>query len=403
MINMWKKRKRDNKSVDATASSTAARFQKFSSIYKEDIPKEINRIWGFHKNKCGEPVIYGDRIQLVHAKTQLFVKISKKVDLSGKRYVAEIREEPKSSQNKMLKEKKDLLRVYSLKLVPLSSAGTHFIIHHLLNYQEKERVLQDDTFYLAFPDTSILEKMFFLYFKPPYMIDKTETKKELKNNSKNCMFNAYLYEEDSKTTLRFAPVKENFLKNHICKEISGKTLWITHIEEPYYLCLDTIEKRPEFEDSHLNDLISQTSGEAKSQRFGLGFVRFNPGESKPTNGLWLLFASKDETSKDKIILKNLYYDAWIKDLTIEQDDRSGEEIGIIKDKSTFRMRSSVDMNKGHIQMYRKVEHTVGKEKGSISKKDKEMEGAALLDNTRFRIVLASGHEHLLSIDFIRFL
>ncbi|MDR3547173.1 MAG: hypothetical protein P4M11_02650 [Candidatus Pacebacteria bacterium] len=282
--------------------------------YQQDVPQEIMNNWQHHKAMQGKPVCYGSAIQLVHEKTQQYVRISKQVDMSP----------PQAGMGgKSALSRTDFMRVYSLKLDPCSSPETNFMLSPCFKYQENDEVLAQDSFCFAYKDSQLLNKQFFLHFQPSAMRQDSQT-----------LFNFYLTEED-KTPIRFELHEDSFLKSHVFGKLHEKALWITHIQASMYLSLKRIEKATDQDENELGDLIEPVD-EALSQAFSLSFKKYDPNKPMTSDGLWVGYASSADSSE--IVFRHIQYAVWLKPLQLEQLVRADNEEGTISEGSLFKLR-----------------------------------------------------------------
>jgi len=291
--------------------------------YLNDIITEVELNNLSYQQLIGTPVHYYMPIQLVHEDTQEYVSISKRVDLSSK----DITPHHAETDLKMLIKagiKSDIMRVYSLKLVPYSSANTHFVFIPCHKFQESGYILEEDYFYFAYADSKLLSKHFHIYF--PF------------NNMKPIPGKSYVsYMYDSlRTSVKFEIVP-NKCPDHLFRSMERKIIWLTHIESPLLLCLEKLEKTTEHDENDLAELI-ETTGEAVSQTFSLGFKRFDPEQPMTSNGLWVIIPKPDD--KRKIVLKHLFYDVWLKPLIFENIVRGASQKGIIGNGSVVKIQQA---------------------------------------------------------------
>ncbi len=246
-----------------------------------------------YESLLGQPVHYYESIQLVHEETQQFVSVSKNVELSPKDLDAGKDGQAETELRILLRVgiKKDIMRVYSLKLVPYSSATTHFVLIPCHRYQESGYILEEDFFYFAYADAKLLGKRFHLYFPQAEM-----------GKSTGRAHNAYLYDE-IKTSMKYESVPER-AGDHLFRELNRKAVWITHIEAPLLLCLEKVEKSTEQEGNELGELI-EPAGEAVSQSFSLSFRQYDPEAPLTSNGLWLVVPRGRD--KRQVVFKHLLY------------------------------------------------------------------------------------------------
>lgn len=270
-----KKFKYVSSNIDDAEAEDNERCKK-DEAYQQDVPEEIMNNWNYHKSLLGRPVRYNTGIQLVHEGTQEFVRVSRKVNLSA----GEAQEGSSA--------KSEFMRVYSLKLDPCSGPETQFMLTPCFKYQENDEVLLQDSFYLTYKDTQLLNKRFHLQFQPS---GQAEGKSVL---------NFYLTEED-KSPVRFELYSNPELQGHLFEKLHGKALWITHIQEPMYLSLNRIKKAADQDENLLSEVIEQVD-EALSQALYLSFKKYEPGKTIDSGGLWIGYASK---SPNEIVFKHI--------------------------------------------------------------------------------------------------
>eukprot|EP01022_Parablepharisma_sp_SALTPOND_P026755 TRINITY_DN647_c0_g1_i1.p1 TRINITY_DN647_c0_g1~~TRINITY_DN647_c0_g1_i1.p1 ORF type:complete len:1484 (-),score=183.65 TRINITY_DN647_c0_g1_i1:5466-9917(-) len=292
-----------------------------SANYMNDVISEVELNSKTYANLIGRPVHYHVPIQLIHEETLQYISASKNVELSDKEVTQNYTE---TELNMLVKAgiKKDIMRVYSLKLVPYSDATTHFVLIPCHKYQESGYILEEDSFYFAYADTKLLSKHFHLYF-PLAESNPVSGKSYL----------AHLY-DSIKTAMRFEGVPEK-CPNHLCRALDRKIIWITHIESPLLLCLEKLEKSTEQDENELADLIEGSTGEAVSQAFALGFKKYDPEQPMTSNGLWVVVPKVDD--KRKVTLKHLFYDVWLKPMIIENVVRGESQRGIIGNGSVIKL------------------------------------------------------------------
>ena len=246
----------------------------------------------------GQPVHYYESIQLIHEETQQYVSVSKNVELSPKDIGKD--EGQGETQLKVLLDdgiKKDIMRVYSMKLEPYSCATTHFVLVPCHRYQEAGYILEEDFFYLAYADTKLLGKFFHLYFPQADILPSSAAAMGVAKAHV-----AYLYDE-IKTSVKFESVPDR-CAGHLFRELNRKAVWITHIEAPLLLCLEKLEKATEQEGNELGELI-EPAGEAVSQSFSLSFKPYDSEAPLSCNGLWIVVAKPQD--KRQVIFKHLLY------------------------------------------------------------------------------------------------
>ena len=252
--------------------------------YDQEVPEEIVNNWSYHKSMIGKPVNYNQIIQLVHEKTQEFVRISKKVDLS----LAQDNED----KSTLGPNKADFMRIYSLKLDPCSGPETQFMLTPCFRYQEKDAVLIQDSFCLTYRDTRLLGKYFYLDFKQSPENGNTFINKDvyMGEDENKVVLNFYLTEEE-KSPIKFEFYENKELEDHLFEKLDRRAIWITHIQAPMYLSLRRIVKASEQDENALSDLIEQVD-EALSQALDLSFREYDPNKPIPSDGLWIGYASK---------------------------------------------------------------------------------------------------------------
>ena len=234
----------------------------------------------------GKPVRYNSVVQLVHVRSNQFVRISKKVDLST------APQQPTKIRNQAhAPNRADFMRVYSLALSPRSGPETEFMLTPCFKYQENNEVLAQDSFCLSYKDAHLLNKLFFLHFQPP-------------ENKQCSLFNFYLTEEE-KTPIRFQIYDDSYLSSHTFSHFHERAIWITHIHAPLYLSLKASDKATDQGDNELSRLISEEE-EATTQTFSIDFRPYDPNKPMSSDGLWIGYAMPDST--DMIQLKHIEYD-----------------------------------------------------------------------------------------------
>ena len=246
--------------------------------YQHDVPDEILSNWNYHKSMIGKPIAYNSIIQLVHEKTQEYVRISKKVNLSLAQGI-----EGKSGLGPL---KADFMRIYSLKLNSCSGPETQFMLTPCFRYQENETVLIQDSFCLTYKDTKLLGKYFYLDFKP---------------GSENKSIMNFYFTEEEKSPIRFEFYGNENLSGHLFEKLHRRAIWITHIQAPMYLSLRRIVKTSDQDENTLSELIEPVD-EALSQALSLSFKEYDPNRSIPSDGLWIGYASQ---SPNEVILKHM--------------------------------------------------------------------------------------------------
>eukprot|EP01022_Parablepharisma_sp_SALTPOND_P012770 TRINITY_DN1659_c0_g1_i1.p2 TRINITY_DN1659_c0_g1~~TRINITY_DN1659_c0_g1_i1.p2 ORF type:complete len:690 (-),score=70.92 TRINITY_DN1659_c0_g1_i1:11422-13491(-) len=292
----------------------------YRALIKEEIQNTLTR----RKELLGQPVHYRDQIQLIHEETQQFLAVSKNVEFSEKSLGEGAQLE--NDLGMLLKSgvKKDIMRAYSLKLQPHASAETHFMLVPCHKYQEAGYVLEEDSFYFAYADPKLLGKSFHLHF-PSSVLDTIPAN----------AYNVYLYEE-VKTTVKYESINEAPYRNHLFKILNRKAIWITHIEAPLFLCLESIEKSTEQEENELGELIMGVS-EALSHNFSLGFKKYDENETQLSpKGMWIVTACPEDPRK--VVFKHLLYDVWLKPLFAENVVRGEAQKGSISDGSVLKLR-----------------------------------------------------------------
>jgi len=307
--------------------------------YASDIMSELEVNKKTYSRLIGEPVRYYAAVQLIHEETQQYVSISKNTVLSDN----EINSKYEETELKVLLKSgitKDIMRVYSLKLVPCPSASTHFTLIPCHKYQESGNVLEEDFFYFAYADSKLLNKHFYLYFPLASSHSNRET-----------LYIAYLY-DTIKTPMKYESISDD-CTDHLCRALSGKLVWITHIESPHLLCLEKLEKSTEQYENELASLIESAMGEVVSQTFALDFKTYDPTQPMTANGLWIVIPKVE--SKNEMTLKHLLYDVWLKPLVIENLVRRENQNGILRDGSVIRLINQNDRRYVSLEVARRGE------------------------------------------------
>ena len=97
-----KKLKKVKRTIDRKTEKELLDLQEEDLGFQADIPKEVDGNKNTFYEKKGTPILYNNEVQLIHAKTQLFVAVSKKLNLSEK---AQSQEEKESETSAMSNSK----------------------------------------------------------------------------------------------------------------------------------------------------------------------------------------------------------------------------------------------------------------------------------------------------------
>lgn len=334
-IHACKKDVKSGKIIKGTERETReGELLRKGDTYDQEVPEEVVSNWAYHKSMMGTSVSYNQIVQLVHEKTQEYVRISKKVDLS-------LAHDPEDKSSPS-PNKADFMRIYSLKLDPCSGPETQFMLTPCFKYQEKDAVLIQDSFCLTYRDTRLLGKYFYLDFKQGAESPNQSVGKEayVGEDENKVVLNFYLTEEE-KSPVRFEFCDNKELEGHLFEKLHRRAIWVTHIQAPMYLSLRRVVKASDQDENSLSDLVEQVD-EALSQALSLSFREFNPSKPIPSDGLWIGYASK---SPNEVIFRHLQYilthpryEVWLKPLQLEQLVRTSTEVGAISQGSIFKIK-----------------------------------------------------------------
>ena len=263
---------------------------------KEDYPKalseEMKKISDFLAVMKGQPVKYNSSIQLIHYKTSQYVEIVK-VDsillkIAGSKF-----------------NNDSYLNPYRLKLATHSSPSTLLTFVPSFKCCNGNNILTDDNFLISHRDPLTMKNL-YLTKRTKYISLYEDARKLDYEFWRFSLYNLCVSDEE-KSLFNYENIITPEVSNRkaFCSKLYGRTLWITHYNEPYYLCIDKIEEEEnEFIEEDKKGGIIRVKSDDEIEKLdadkfiydtkaNLYFKKYDRRMEIPIDGLWTCYYEFD--------------------------------------------------------------------------------------------------------------